>query len=120
MQLTMESGSGSGVPAGGYTGEFTGAEPTPPNQEKGYPAGLKWSWKITSGEHAGRVATRITGAKPSPKNGCGKILNALMGKTLVEGETVNLDDYVGRRYTMIVSAGEGGGTRVETVAPIAG
>jgi hypothetical protein len=116
----MSAAGGAGVPAGAYQGEFVGAEPTPPNEEKGYPAGIKWTWKVTNGEHAGRDATRITGAKPSPKNACGKILNALLGKALSDGESINIADLVGRKYTLIVQAGEGGGTRVETVAPVAG
>jgi hypothetical protein len=118
--ITVPPAQPTGVPAGAYPGEFVGAEPTPPNEEKGYPAGIKWTWKITSGEFAGRLASRITGARPSAKNACGKILNALVGKTVGEGESIKLTDYVGRKYTLIVQAAENGGTRVETVALVNG
>jgi hypothetical protein len=102
----------SGVPVGAYEGEFSGVEPV----ENDYGNGLKWSWKITKGEQAGRMAIRTTGNSPTPKNACGKILNALTGKTLGEGESFKPKDYVGRKYTVMVTAGEKGGTRVETVA----
>ena len=73
-------------------------------------------WKITSGEHKDSVATRITGPKPTNKNACGKIINALIGKPLGNGEDVEIGDYVGKAYMIIVAAAESGGSRVETVA----
>ncbi len=104
----------TGVPAGAYEGEFVGVEPSPENE---YGPGLKWSWKIIKGDHAGRIAIRTTGTNPSPKNACGKIIDALAGKTLAEGEDFKPKQFVGRKYMVIVQAGDKGGTRVETVAP---
>ncbi len=109
--LTMTS---PGVPVGGYQGVFVGVEAT----ENQYGQGLKWQWRITSGEHSGKIVQRITGASPSPKNACGKMLAALAGRMLTAGEPVDLAAYADRTYTIVVSSGgEGSGTRVETVTP---
>jgi hypothetical protein len=103
----------SGVPAGPHTGEFLGVEPF----ENEHGPGVKWRWKVTEGQHAGGIATRITGLKPTPKNSCGKMLVALLGRTPTEGERIDPASYVGKRYLIVVEATQSGGTRVCTVAP---
>jgi hypothetical protein len=102
-----------GVPAGAYLGEFAGWEMC----ENEHGKGVKWRWTITSGEHTGRVASRITGSRPSPKNACGRILNALAGRELKDGESFDPGTCVGRKYMVVVQTTPSGATRVETVAP---
>jgi hypothetical protein len=114
--LTVSSG---GVPVGNYTGTFSGTEPQPENRAKGYGPGLRWKFVIEGGPQAGQTASRVTGLAPSPKNACGKMLAGLIGRPLKEGETIDPDQYIGRRYMIIVAAGQDGGTRVEVVTPIA-
>jgi hypothetical protein len=92
-------------------------ESTPPNKERDFGPGFRWSWKITAGPHAGSFACRVTGDNPGPKNACGQMINALAGRTVGGGETVNFGSYIGKRYTVIVVAVNDKGTRVETVAP---
>jgi hypothetical protein len=111
--FTVSSG---GVPIGNYTATFAGIEAQPANKEKGYAAGLRWKFTIDAGPHAGQTASRITGTTPSPKNGCGKMLSGLIGRALKEGEQIEPDTYIGKRYLLVVAAGQGGGTRVEAVA----
>jgi hypothetical protein len=113
--LTVGSG---GVPAGSYTGTFAGYEPQPENEEKGYQAGLRWSFKIDTGPHAGQTASRITGASPSPRNSCGKMLQGLIGRALQEGEQIDPDKYLGKRYMLVVATSQNGGTRVEAVVAV--
>jgi hypothetical protein len=111
-------GSGEGLPAGAYQGVFEGVEPVAPNPANDYGPGLRWKWKITAGEHTGRIAARVTGVRPTQRNGCGRMLTAVAG-TVAPGQTVSPTDYIGRPYMLIVTAGqEGGGTRVESVAPL--
>jgi hypothetical protein len=107
-----------GVPIGAYTGTFVGIEEVPANVEKDYGPGYLFQWKIDAGPYAGRIVPRTTGQKIHAKTNCGKMLSALAGRQLPEGETFRLSDYVGRRYTIVVAAGPNGGTRVETVAPL--
>ena len=59
----------------------------------------------------------MTGPTPSPKNGCGKMLAGLIGRALLEGEQVDPDQYAGKRYMLVVAAGQGGGTRVKAIVP---
>jgi hypothetical protein len=83
--LTVGSG---GVPVGNYRATFIGVKPQEANAERGYPAGLRWEWRIDDGPQAGQTASRITGSQPTPRNGCGKILQGLLGRALVEGENI--------------------------------
>jgi hypothetical protein len=46
------------------------------------------------------------------------MLSGLVGRALKEGEQINLDDFVGKLYLIIVAAGPGGGTRVEAISPM--
>lgn len=105
--------SGEGVPPGAYQGVFGGIEQV----ENDYGGGYRWKWRITQGEHKDKIASRITGLKPSPKNACGKMLIALAGRALAAGEALDLGTLIGKQYMVMVAATEQGGTRVETVAP---
>lgn len=110
--------SSGGVPVGNYTGSFAGVEPAAENKEKGYGAGLRWKYTIDSGPYQGQTASRITGPTPTPKNVCGKMLSGLLGRALAEGEQIDPDQFVGKRFMIVVAAGQSGGTRVEAVVPI--
>jgi hypothetical protein len=79
----------TGVPAGAYEGEFIGVEKAPENPANDFGPGLKWSWRITKGDHMGLVAMRTTGTSPTSKNACGKIIDAIAGKAIAEGEGFN-------------------------------
>jgi hypothetical protein len=113
--MTVSSGS---VPAGSYTGTFAGVEAQPEDKERGYAPGVRWKFTINSGPYAGQSVSRITGATPSPKNGCGKILAGLVGRALKEGEQIDPDEFIGKAYMLVVAASQGGGTRVEAVVPM--
>ncbi len=113
----LRVGSG-GVPVGNYQATFAGVEPTPANAEKGYGAGLRWKWTITSGPQSSQTASRITSPSPTPKNSCGKMLSGLLGRALAEGEQIDPDLFVGKPFMVVVAAGQGGGTRVEAIVPM--
>ena len=105
--LTVGSG---GVPVGSYTGTFAGIEPQPEHKEKGYGAGLRWKFTIDAGPQKGATASRITSLSPTPKNAAGKLLTGLLGRELKEGEQIDPDQFIGRRFMLVVAAGQGGGT----------
>lgn len=110
--------SSGGVPVGNYVGTFAGVEAQPENKEKGYAAGLRWKWTVDSGPQAGQTTSRVTGASPSPRNGAGKILAGLLGRAIAEGEAIDPDTFIGKKYMLVVATGQGGGTRVEAVVPM--
>jgi hypothetical protein len=113
--LTVGAG---GIPVGSYTATFSGIEAQPANTEKGYGAGIRWKFAIDAGQYSGQSASRITGSSPTPKNGCGKMLGGLIGRALKEGEQIDPDSFIGKRYMLVVAASQGGGTRVEAVVPV--
>ena len=115
--MTLLTVSSGGVPVDNYTATFAGVEAQPANPEKGYAPGLRWKFTVEQGPFQGQTASRVTGASPSPKNGCGKILAGLLGRALKEGERIDITQYVGKRYLIVVAPAQGGGTRVEAVVP---
>ncbi len=115
MKLKMQAGSG--VPVGAYQAKFAGVEMVPADPLRGYGEGLKWLFEVTAGPQAGQKTSRITTAKPTLKNACGKMLAGVVGRALAEGEDVDLGTLIGKAYVIVVSQGEGGGTRVESLAP---
>jgi hypothetical protein len=114
--LTVYSG---GIPVGNYTASFSGIEPSPENKERGYPAGIKWKFTVVGGPHAGQMTSRITNNSPTAKNAAGKMLCGLLGRALKDGEQVDIDQFLGRPYMVVVSVSpQGVGTRVDAVVPI--
>ncbi|MBM4068059.1 MAG: hypothetical protein FJ271_03825 [Planctomycetes bacterium] len=109
MKLTVKQ---SGVPVGTYLARFTGTKET----ENDFGEGLAWEFDVQSGAHAGAKAGRITGRTPTTKNACGKMLASISGKSLSAGEEIDLADYIGRNYLIIVAETPSGSTRVESVA----
>jgi hypothetical protein len=110
--LTVSSG---GVPAGNYTGVFAGLEDVPPNPDRKFDAGIRWRFTIDDGPCKGEIASRITGLRPTIKTNCGKMLSGLIGRPLRENEEIDTDNYLGRRFLLVVAAGAEGGSRVEAV-----
>jgi hypothetical protein len=108
--------SPGGPPAGNYTTTFAGVESI--TNEK-FGAGLRWKFRITQGPQTGQVAFRTTGVVPTGRNGCGKVLAGLLGRETKVDEEVDVQHFVGRAYLIVVAAAESGGTRVETIVPIA-
>jgi hypothetical protein len=117
FEPTFEVGSG-GVPAGMYQATFLGVRPQPANVERKFDEGLRWEWRVRGGLQDGQVASRITGKKPSPRNGAGKILAGLLNRPLVEGEKLQIGALVGKTYMIVVAATVNGGTRVESCVPV--
>jgi hypothetical protein len=110
-------GSG-GVPAGSYTGTFSGIEPAPEDKERGYAAGTRWKFTISTGPYAGRMIGRITRDTPNPNNVGGKILAGLVGRPLKEGEPIDVSAFIGKPYMLVYGPGPKGGMRVEAVLPL--
>jgi hypothetical protein len=110
MKLTLSSGS---TPPGSYHAKFLGIEPAEANE---YGAGIRWLFEIISGALAGTKIGRTTGDKPTVRNACGKMLTGISGKTAV-GETVDLAQYVGKTYLIIVIQRPEGGTSLDSVCP---
>jgi len=46
------------------------------------------------------------------------MLSGLIGRALKEGEQIDPDTFIGKRYMIVVAAGRDGGTRVEAIVPM--
>jgi hypothetical protein len=110
--MTVTSG---GVPVGNYTGRFGGVEDVLANPEKKFGPGIRWKFTIDDGPYCGQSVSRVTAPAPTFKNSCGKMLAGLVGRALSQDEQVDSDTFLGRRYMLVVAAGQEGGTRVEAV-----
>ena len=111
-KLTVKT---SGVPIGSYVCEFAGVESV---DHEEYGPGLKWIFRILEGQYTREECYRTTKPQPTPKNSCGKFLAALAGKAPADGLDVDTDDFIGRRYAVMVGASQGGdSTRIETFVP---
>jgi hypothetical protein len=111
VKLKVSPGS---VPLGNYAAQFSGIEST---TNERYGEGLRWKFVVSQGPQAGQVASRVTGLKPSPKNGCGKMLTGLVGRPLDLEEEIEVDQYIGRSYLIVVAPSENGGSKIDTVIP---
>jgi hypothetical protein len=105
-----------GAPLGPpYTAEFVQVEEVEAKPGTDYGPGWRWQFRITEGEHAGKLVSRTTSQEPSQKNVCGKMLMAVTGRPLAVNEEVDLAAYVGRRYLVTMEPDfTGKGTRVGT------
>lgn len=108
MKLVLSSG---GVPPGSYLAKFIGTEPSDGGQ---YGPGIKWSFEIVSGRYAGQKICRTTGLLPTLKNGCGKMLIGVSGKA-IEGEEIDLAQFIGRTYLIVLVQRPEGGTSLDSV-----
>ena len=109
MKLTLSKG---GVPAGSYVAKFVGVEPSEPNQ---YGPCIRWNFEVVTGPHAGTKLGRPTGTKPTIKNKCGQFLIGLSGKSVL-GEEIDLSQYVGKNYLIVVVNRPEGGTSLDSVS----
>ena len=115
MLMTMSDSSGP--PVGIYQGQFTEVKQT---DSKEYGPGVCLTWTVDTGEHKGAKCSRTGKPTPTANNIIGKLISGLMGRQMKPGESVNLAEYVGRRFTVVVGASPSGkSTRVESVMPIA-
>lgn len=113
MKLTVKTTGG--VAPGTYMLKFIGMSDVPEDKERGYGAGVRWEYEVTSGPHKGCKCGRITSTKVSPKTNCGKFVVGTTGKPLTDGE-FDPASYFGQTYIGVVTATASSATRVESVS----
>ena len=113
LNLDFVVGGTDGVPPGIYKAYFAGVERT---LHAEYGEGLRFDWKIASGEHAGKTVSRTCKPQPTAMNNTGKLIAGLRGEQLRAGEKLSLASYISREYTIVVGFGQNGtSTRVESI-----
>jgi hypothetical protein len=107
---------GGGLPPGQYRAVFTGVAPFTKNVEQ-YGEGVELSWRVSGGTADGAIATRICGAKLTPKSSLMKFAQAFAGGPLLAGSTFSFAAHVNRGGTLLVEQTDGGGSRVSAFLP---
>lgn len=105
------------VPQGTYRAKFLGVEES---EHPEFGAGYKWQFEVVDQTvYRGKIAGRSTSKEPSLKNACGRMLQGLTGGQLAVAQEVDIEQFVGRVYTILVGPNStGNGTRIETVLPL--
>ena len=111
MILSVSGSEGVPAPAGSHIATFAGVKEI----ENNYGKGLQWQFVVANGPHKGGRASRTTQPTPSLKNVCGKVLSGLLGRSLQADEKLDIDQFTGKSYLIIVAATESGSTRVESI-----
>lgn len=110
MIFTVAAG---GVPAGTYPAEFVGIESY---QDRGqqYAEGVLLRFRVASGDYEGDDAIRIVSQRCTPRSNLYGFAQALAGRELMVGESVDFTEFRGVRGLIVVEQTEGGATRVAT------
>ncbi len=106
-----------GLLPGTYTCKFKSVEETTHPE---YGDGLKWVFEVASGPQKGQFAMKTTSTTPTPRNACGKLLNGLAGRPVSLGEELDVNDFVGKPYTVVVETTQTGSTAIAAVVPLSG
>ncbi|QDV19488.1 hypothetical protein Pan153_41540 [Gimesia panareensis] len=96
--LTVVESGYTPIPAGMYKTKFDGLEKTTTSNGPAY----RWWFTVEDGEYAGRSVNEYSDRIPSTLNKCGRFFVALAKKPLEKDVQHNPNDYIGKRYMIIV------------------
>jgi hypothetical protein len=97
------------LPVGMYLADFKGVENyTLPGTAD---VRWRWAWTVATAEHTGKEASALTNQDITPNTLPGRLIEGLIGKPLVAGDSVKalVDGCTGKRYLVSVQAGPKGG-----------
>jgi hypothetical protein len=97
------------VPNGFYTAIFKGVEDITLEKD----GSLKWrfTWEVKTGPEAGHLATSLESRSINPMTEAGRLVGGLLGRELVQGESVKaaIEACIGKIYMVNVAVGDKGG-----------
>jgi len=109
------------VPTGTYPAKLLGYKEMQPSAK--FPdsgTSYVWEFEIIEGLHARKTTSRWTPTKLTMSNNFGKLVREMLGRPLVNGEDVDPDNFIGKKYTITVGpSADGMKTKVIMVAPLA-
>jgi hypothetical protein len=108
------------VPNGNYPAKLLGYKEMQPSAK--FPdsgTSYVWEFEIIEGLHARKTTSRWTPTKLTMSNNFGKLVREMLGRPLVNGEDVDPDNFIGKKYTITVGpSADGMKTKVIMVAPL--
>ena len=107
------------VPTGTYPAKLLGYKEMQPSAK--FPdsgTSYVWEFEIIEGLHARKTTSRWTPTKLTMSNNFGKLVREMLGRPLVNGEDVDPDNFIGKKFTITVGpSADGMKTKVIMVAP---
>lgn len=107
------------VPTGTYAAKLLGYKEMQPSAK--FPdsgTSYVWEFEIVEGVHARKTTSRWTPTKLTMSNNFGKLVREMLGRPLVNGEDVDPDNFINKKYTITVGpSADGMKTKVIMVAP---
>ncbi len=100
MKMTIQK---AGIEPGEYKATFKECE----DVETQYGAGARFIFEVN-----GSTISRITKPQATMANATGRIIAGMSGKSLSQGESVDLDALVGKQFLITVESTNGTSTRV--------
>lgn len=109
------------VPTGTFTAKLLGYKEMQPSAK--FPdsgTSYAWEFEICEGLHARKTTSRWTPTKLTMSNNFGKLVREMLGRPLINGEDIDPDTFIGKKYTITVGpSADGLKTKVIMVAPLA-
>jgi len=120
MSLKMRVDVYESLPPGQYTAKLKERKEMPASQK--FPdAGpsFAWEFEVADGEHVGKSASAWTPTRLTSQNNLGKLISRMLGRPMRSGEEIDLDDFIGKLYSIIVDQTQDGTrTKVISAQPI--
>lgn len=116
MPLKMRVDVYESLPPGQYTARLRERKEMPASQK--FPdAGpsFAWEFEVVAGEHAGKSASAWTPTRLTSQNNLGKLISRMLGRPMRSGEEIDLDDFMGKIYSIIVDTTQDG-TRTKVIS----
>ena len=108
------------VPTGTFTAKLLGYKEMQPSAK--FPdsgTSYAWEFEIVEGLHARKTTSRWTPTKLTMSNNFGKLVREMLGRPLINGEDIDPDTFVGKKYTITVGpSADGLKTKVIMCAPL--
>ena len=108
------------VPTGTYTAKLLGYKEMQPSAK--FPdsgTSYAWEFEIAEGLHARKTTSRWTPTKLTMSNNFGKLIREMLGRPLINGEDIDPDTFVGKKFSITVGpSADGMKTKVIMCAPL--
>jgi len=111
LSVTVQEGQSLyDVPPGSYRARLAAIkelEPmTLPDGTTGDPL-FAWEFEVLDGAHRGKSPSALTPRKATLMNGLGKLLRSILGRQLRPTESIHLETFVGKEFTIPVPMSSG-------------
>lgn len=108
------------VPPGQYVAKLTIRKEMPATNHQysnGKPR-FAWQFEVQQGEFTGKAVSAWTETTLTSQNSLGKLIARMLGRPMRSGEEIDIDEFVGRMYSIIVEFNKNGKSVVTSAVPL--